>query len=220
MKEETYSVPERALREAVINAIAHKDYSSGTPIQISVYDDKIMIWNAGLLPNDRTEEKLIGKHSSKPFNPDVANAFCRAGMIEAWGSGIDRMIRECKSAGVPAPEFIYEQTGLWVVFKYKIEKQIEDKTTRKNKEKTKEKTSSITREKTREKTRKKTREKILGLIESDPYITTEVMAQEIGITIKGVDWQINKLKAEGKLERIGPDKGGYWQVIEEEESRQ
>ena len=55
---ETFPVPEDALREAVLNAITHKDYASGTPIQISVYDDKIMLWNPGQLPPEWTVERL------------------------------------------------------------------------------------------------------------------------------------------------------------------
>jgi len=82
---ETWPLPMPALREAVLNAVVHKDYTHGTPIQISVYPDKLMIWNPGELPLDWTVEKLLGKHASIPFNPDIANVFFRAGMIEAWG---------------------------------------------------------------------------------------------------------------------------------------
>jgi ATP-dependent DNA helicase RecG len=92
---ETYPVPEEALREAVTNAIAHKDYASATPIQISVYDDKIMLWNPGHLPSGWTAARLLEKHSSEPYNPDVANAFFRAGMIEAWGRGIEKILAAC-----------------------------------------------------------------------------------------------------------------------------
>ena len=84
---ETFPVPDAALREAVLNAIIHKDYASGTPIQISVYADKLMVWNPGQLPQAWTVAKLKGKHSSQPFNPDIANVFFRAGEIEAWGRG-------------------------------------------------------------------------------------------------------------------------------------
>jgi ATP-dependent DNA helicase RecG len=113
---ETYPVPEEALREAVTNAIAHKDYASATPIQISVYDDKIMLWNPGHLPSGWTAARLLEKHSSEPYNPDVAHAFFRAGMIEAWGRGIEKILTACQAAGVPMPELRYEHTGLWVVF--------------------------------------------------------------------------------------------------------
>ena len=80
---ETYEYPKEALREALLNAIAHKDYSGGIPIQISVYKDKIMFWNDGQLPENWTVENLIKKHSSKPYNPDIANAFFRSGHIES-----------------------------------------------------------------------------------------------------------------------------------------
>jgi len=115
---ETFPVPEAALREAVLNAIIHKDYSSGTPIQISVYPDKLMLWNPGELPLDWTVAKLKGKHPSHPFNPDVANAFFRAGMIEAWGRGIERIMEACRMANAPVPALRYEPSGLWVEFSY------------------------------------------------------------------------------------------------------
>ena len=84
---EKYPVPESALREALLNAIVHKDYSHGSPVQISVYRNKLIIWNDGELPDQWTVERLKKKHPSRPFNPDVANCFFRAGLIEAWGRG-------------------------------------------------------------------------------------------------------------------------------------
>nr|VFJ89014.1 MAG: ATP-dependent DNA helicase RecG [Candidatus Kentron sp. LFY] len=72
---ETYPVPREALREALVNAVAHKDYGSGIHTQIRVYDDKILFWNHGWLPEGWTEEKLISRHQSQPYNPTVANVF-------------------------------------------------------------------------------------------------------------------------------------------------
>ncbi len=113
---EAYPVPLIALREALLNAIAHKDYASGAPIQISVYDDRIMFWNNGRLPEGWTVERLLAKHASQPFNPDIANAFFRGGMIEAWGRGIEKMRAACESQGVPEPVLRVERTGMWVEF--------------------------------------------------------------------------------------------------------
>ena len=115
---EKFPIPEAALREAVTNAILHKDYGSGIPIQISVYADQLMLWNPGELPFDWTVAKLNGKHPSHPFNPDVANAFFRAGMIEAWGRGIERIMEACRDAGTPIPLLRYEPSGLWVEFAF------------------------------------------------------------------------------------------------------
>ena len=96
---ETYEYPKEAGREAIHNAVAHKDYSGAIPIQISVYQDKIMIWNYGQLPEDWTIEDLLKKHSSHPYNPDIANAFFRIGYIESWGRGMDKMKNQCIKQG-------------------------------------------------------------------------------------------------------------------------
>lgn len=117
---ETYEYPKDAIREALLNAIAHKDYSGGVPIQISVYKDKIMIWNEGQLPEDWTIETLIAKHSSKPYNPDIALAFYRSGYIESWGRGITKMTDLCVEAGLPKPTFYYKSSGIWAVFQKDI----------------------------------------------------------------------------------------------------
>ncbi len=87
-----------------------------TPIQIGVYDDRLEIWNCGVLPEEWTISNLLGKHRSRPYNPDIANVFFRAGEIEAWGRGIERIIAACKTTGSPAPEFQYEGGGLWTTF--------------------------------------------------------------------------------------------------------
>lgn len=114
---ETFEYPKEAIREALLNAIAHKDYTGATPIQISVYKDKIMIWNYGELPENWTIDTLQKKHSSIPHNPDISNAFFRIGYIEAWGRGIRKMNEQCATAGLPQPLYYYESSGFWVVFR-------------------------------------------------------------------------------------------------------
>jgi ATP-dependent DNA helicase RecG len=72
------SFPIRAIREALLNAVTHKDYSCGNPIQISVYDDRISVWNEGQLPASWTIQRLFGIHPSLSNNPDIANTLFRA----------------------------------------------------------------------------------------------------------------------------------------------
>ena len=85
-----------AFREILLNAVVHKDYSSCNPIQISVYEDKIYIWNDGEMPpNLDSTDKLFMKHSSKPYNPKLANVFFKSGMIEAWGRGFEKIREVC-----------------------------------------------------------------------------------------------------------------------------
>ena len=128
-RKETFPVPVGALREAVLNAIVHKDYSSGIPVQISVYEDKLIIWNEGELPENWTVAKLKVKHPSRPYNPDIANAFFRSGLIESWGRGTIKIFNEAKVAKTPVPIFRYEDNGFYVIFNFvevKVEQQVLD----------------------------------------------------------------------------------------------
>jgi len=117
---ETYEYPKDALREALLNAVAHKDYTGPYPIQISVYVDKIMIWNYGRLPENWTVEDLLNKHSSQPRNPDIATAFFRSGYIESWGRGMDKMKNLCLEAKIPVPQFSCKGNDFWTVFRKNI----------------------------------------------------------------------------------------------------
>jgi len=114
---ETTEYPYEAIREVLLNAIVHRQYS-GAPIQISMYDDKLTIWNFGILPEPITIEDLKRKHSSHPQNPFLADIFFKGGLIESWGRGTLKVIAECKSAGLPPPE-ITEMTGGIAVTIYK-----------------------------------------------------------------------------------------------------
>lgn len=105
IREEKFTFPQEAIREALLNAIAHKDYSSGIPIQISVYPDRIIFWNEGQLPENWTVDRLSQKHPSKPFNPDIANTLFRAGYIESWGRGTIKIINACKEHKIAPPIF-------------------------------------------------------------------------------------------------------------------
>lgn len=115
-RKEILMFPRDAFREILLNAIVHKDYASCNPIQISVYEDQIYIWNNGDMPRDlRTSEKLFAKHSSKPFNPKLAHVFFVSGMIEAWGRGFDKIRNECNSLyETPMPEYSISDEGVMV----------------------------------------------------------------------------------------------------------
>ena len=192
---ETSPVPEPALREALLNTIVHKDYAGSAPIQISVYDDKIMFWNPGILPPGWTVETLTQKHASQPYNPDIANAFFRAGMIEAWGRGIERIFSACKETGAPLPDFKYEESGLWIVLPFTLQKKagIED-----------------------EKTPVKTPVKIIAMMRENPEVTLAEIAQRIGKSVSAVERAASKLVKAGKIKYQGPKKGGQWDILEEE----
>lgn len=109
--------PVAALREMLLNALVHKNYS-GAQIQLRVYDDKISIWNEGSLPEGLSFEALKRQHPSRPRNPLIADVCFKGGYIDAWGRGTLKIINSCKEAGLPEPEFIGIDGGVLVtIFK-------------------------------------------------------------------------------------------------------
>ncbi len=117
---ETYEYPKEAIREALLNAVAHKDYSGGAPTQIKVYQDRLMIWNDAQLPENWTINNLLKTHPSKPYNPDISNSLFRSGYIESWGRGIEKMINYCLAAKIPLPNYIFDGSSFLVEFKKDI----------------------------------------------------------------------------------------------------
>lgn len=116
---EKLEYPEAALREAVLNAIVHKDYTN-TTIQLSIYDDKMILWNPGPLPADVPLARLTQKHPSRPRNKHIAEAFFRAGYIESWGRGIEKILAAFQEAGLPEPKFEESWGGVMVTFRKDI----------------------------------------------------------------------------------------------------
>ncbi len=114
---EEYPFSREAIREAVYNAIAHNCYMYGTPIQIRISEDEITISNRCILPEGWTVETLLMKHDSVPYNPDIANVFYRAGFIENWGQGIQKICDECRKIGADLPEYELTGTSLRIRFK-------------------------------------------------------------------------------------------------------
>ena len=114
-RQEDLEFPEVALREAVVNAVAHRDYFHGVT-NIKIYPDQLNIWNNGELSPKLTLEKLKKKHLSFPRNGLIAEIFYKAGYIEKWGHGTVKMVEECKKAGLPEPLFELESGGIQVTF--------------------------------------------------------------------------------------------------------
>jgi ATP-dependent DNA helicase RecG len=149
----------------LLNAIAHKDYGSGNPIQIKVSDHGIIFWNAGQLPEAWTVANLLKEHPSIPFNPDIATAFFRAGLIEAWGRGTLKILRECQNAGLPTPIFAYDPSGFRVEFQKSSEKSSEKKSEKRS-------------------------EKILELMKANRLITIAELAESLAIATRNIEKHI------------------------------
>lgn len=187
---ERYIVPRIALREGLLNAIVHRDYASYNNIQIKVFDDHIVIYNPGHLPDNWTIQDLTLPHYSCPYNPLIAGAFTKTGEVEKWGRGIETMLRACKEANMP--KLKYEYKGSYaLIFKAKDygSSQV-DKTPPPS----------------------SAEESILALIKHNPSITRAQLAAQIGVGIRTIDNHLRKLKVQGVISRVGSDKGGNWRI--------
>jgi ATP-dependent DNA helicase RecG len=110
--------PPAALREALANALCHRDYSiGGGAVSIAIYDDRLEITSTGALPFDLTPADLVRPHPSRPWNPLIAQVFYRRGIIESWGRGTIKMAELTEQAGLAAPEFECTAGEVWVRFR-------------------------------------------------------------------------------------------------------
>ena len=100
-----YEMPPEVVREAIVNAVAHRDYTSNGSVQVMLFSDRLEVWNPGTLPPSLTLEKLRHPHGSVPGNPLLAEPLYLTKYIERMGTGTGDMIKLCRKAGLPEPEF-------------------------------------------------------------------------------------------------------------------
>ncbi len=200
-REEKLELPESALREAILNAVAHRDYFSNANIQVYVFSDRVEITNPGGLPPGMSYSDLGKK--SMPRNFLIFGLMQRMGLVEKVGPGILRLNQAMEEYRLEKPLIEADENWFTIIFKRAELEKVSFE-------------GRETTQKTREKTGEKSREKIIRLIKGTPQITLRELAEETGLSIKGVEWNIKKLKIENILKREGPDKGGYWKVVEDE----
>lgn len=198
---ETYPFARNAIREAIYNAIAHNCYMYGTPIQIRIEEEQIIISNRCILPEGWTAETLMQPHDSIPYNPDIANVFFRAGYIETWGQEIQKICDECLALGAELPRYEILGTGIRVYFpalrsalidQPKVPKGHSAKT-----DGTLDDTLAL---------------KIIEIIRSKPDITLDQLSAETGIARRTLVRYMSALKEAGRIERVGGKRYGHWEI--------
>jgi len=195
---ETLEYPKEALRELLLNALVHRNYT-GPMTQIRVHDDRLCIWNSGDLPDALTIADLTQMHASFPRNPLIAQVCYKAGYIDNWGRGIDKVMQACTKQQLPAPKFEQITGGLFVTLNKRARITTTPKTTLK----------------TTLKTTPKTTQKILAILATNPRASRKDIAQQLGdLTEDGVKYHLNQMKQDGLITRIGSSRGGHWQITD------
>ena len=215
-----WEYPIEGLREALANAVCHRDYGLPNNIQVKVLEDRVVIMNPGQLPFDMSLEQLEDPdHPSRPRNKLIAQVFYDMHVIEQYGSGIRRINSDCDKNGSPYPVLKSENGEFSIKFLARTKESasklgidpakfgVLDKVDVAN---------GATGPKTGLKTGLKGRARILELLRERPKITIAELIEETGLSRNGVKWNIDKLKSEGLVRRIGPAKGGHWEVMDGE----
>ena len=191
----SYEIPREVVAEGIVNAVAHRDYTSNGSVQVMLFADRLEVWNPGRLPSSLTLERLREPHGSVPHNPLLAESLYLTKYIERMGSGTIDMIRRCRDAGLPEPEFAVKDGFVTTIHRTK-------------------KTAAVDYpEKTSVKTSVKTPERILRLLEAHPTMTLAEVAAEIGKSVRTVELASSRLVKQGRLRYVGPQKGGHWEVL-------
>ena len=192
----TPEIPEAVFEELLVNALVHRDYLVSAPIRLFIFDNRIEIISPGHLPNNLTVEK-IRTGNSNIRNP-ILVSYVAKGLLpyHELGSGIKRALELW-----PQIDFVDDRDGC--LFTVTVHRKKADSVVE---------TSGSP--KSSPKSSPKTEEQIVELIRLDATTTTEELGEALGISKRAILKQIDKLKTQGRLRRVGPARGGHWEVLE------
>ena len=198
---EEYPFAREAIREAVYNAIAHNCYMYGVPIQIKITDDTITISNSCILPEGWTVDTLMEPHESEPYNPDIACVFYRAGFIETWGQGIQKICDECRDLGADIPSYELIGTTLRIRF-HALESALIDqpKTPKRQNDVLDGVLDDVLAD------------RIIKALKEAPQITQKELVLMLDVPYRTLQRKMDELKVEGRIIRKGGKRFGYWEV--------
>lgn len=196
IRQDKFELPPAAIREMICNAICHRSYMDEGMIQVSVFDDRLEVSSPGALCRGLTLKDAL-KGRSKPRNKVIAEVFSRMGIIEKWGTGLQRIVDLAKQEGLKEPVFENNDSFFRVIlYRGKEEAaQTTDQTIQ-----------------TTDQTVQTTEQKIMNAIAEKPTITRKELAEKTGLSESGIKWQLDKLKKEQKILRAGGTFGGHWVV--------
>ena len=238
-RQDVYELPMDSVRELIANSVAHRSYLEPGNIQVAVYDDRLEVTSPGMLLNGVTIAKMR-KGQSKIRNRAIANAFAYMKIIEKWGSGIPRMLRECREYGLPDPELIdfegdfrinmYRKTGFGSNSFPAESIQAYDQAAHSTPVLTQ--TTQTTTQTTQTTTQTildhdwilyldannftSEDRKILTIVHDQPALTQRELAMELGWNVDRVKYYLNKMKKRKVIRRVGSSHNGHWEFLHED----
>ena len=193
---EPLEIPEKGLREILYNAICHKDYT-GVHIQMKVYNDRVTLWNQGELPAGFDMNVLLREHASRPRNKNIADAFFKAGFIEAWGRGMKIIKDSFAAANMPMPTIENRDGGVLVTIK---RSPLFEKLYRGEPQNEPQKLSPR-------------HETMVSLMREDLHISRTDLSKRLNVSLATVKRDIASLRDRHVIVYVGSSKDGHWEVL-------
>ena len=184
-------LPIDAVKEAIVNAVCHRDYTSNASVQIMLFRDRLEVWNPGTLPYGLTVQKLHGPHKSLPANPLLADPMYWNGYIEKVGTGTEDIINKCREYGLKTPEFYQEEDFRVVIWRKKNDGSVPE---------VYQGVPGVYQS---------VPEQLLDMIKSNPSISRDELSKQLNISVRQVRKIIDQLKGNGVLTREGGDAGKW-----------
>ena len=195
----------KRIKELILTChLEHHNGEDGVHIQMRVWDDYCEIWNEGELPAGYTPETLMGQHSSRPRNRNIAYAFFKAGFIDAWGRGYKKIREGFEGAGLPMPKIESAFGGVRVTFQ-------------RNNVNNPQNDINVVKDVIKDVTKELSeRQKvILELVAANSFVTTTEMSQKTGVVLRTIMRDLDDLQEKGFIKRKGGRKDGEWIIIGE-----
>lgn len=181
-------------------AVSFREIQIPLHIQMRVWDDYCEVWNEGELPTGYTPETLLGQHSSRPRNRNIAYAFFKAGFIDAWGRGYKKIREGFEGAGLPMPKIESAFGGVRVTFQRNNVNNSSSNVTKK-----------VIKDVIKELSERQ--KVILELVAANSFVTTTEMSQKTGVVLRTIMRDIDDLQEKGVLKRNGGRKDGEWVIV-------
>ena len=220
-RQDVYELPVDSVRELIANAAAHRSYLEPGNIQVAILDDRLEITSPGMLLNTVSLKKMVEGYS-KLRNPAIASAFAYMKIIEKWGTGIPKVLRECKEYGLPEPELI-DFDGDFRVNMYRKTQISEIQETTQTTTQTTQTTTQTTQTTTQTALKTPSLEltdndrAILKVIQYNPKLTQREIALELNWSVDRVKYYLNKMKKQAVIKRVGSSHNGHWEMLVETE---
>lgn len=208
-RREEYLITSTSFREIILNSIVHKQYEESNSIQISIYEDKLYVWNDAKFPDGFSSENIYEKHYSKPYNPLIAQAFFKAGFIESWGLGFENIKKESMERNIPLPQIEINSTGVMV--KCFASERYKDILKDMN-------NYMMVREDSIEYNRygiklTDVQRDILENLQRVPFLKNEALASFVGIPKHDIEHNLRFLEENELIRRVGSELRGHWEIL-------